>query len=84
VEARPYLRTRFALAEVLEALGRRDEALDHYRDRLRLNPDDNQGVRDLALPLLLVAGRDDEPVALLDRSRGDPSALWSSGGALWT
>ena len=84
VEARPYLRARFALAEVLEALGQRDEALDHYRDLLRLNPDDNQGVRDVALPLLFVAGRDEEAIALLDRYRGDPSALWSYGRALWT
>jgi len=84
VETRPYMRARCALAQTLEALGRRDEALDHYRELLRLNPNDNQGVRDLMLPLLVVAGRDDEALALLDRYADDSSAVWLYGRALVT
>ena len=84
VETRPYMRARCGLAEALEALGRRDEALDHYRDLLRLNPNDNQGVRDLMLPLLVVAGQDDEALALLERYADDPSAVWRYGRALVT
>ena len=84
VDTRPYMRARCALAQTLEALGRRDEALDHYRDLLRLNPNDNQGVRDLMLPLLVVSGRDDEALALVDQFADDPSAVWRYGRALVT
>lgn len=45
IETRPYMRARAALAETLWALDRRDEAVEHQRQLLRLNPNDNQGVR---------------------------------------
>jgi tetratricopeptide (TPR) repeat protein len=84
VETRPYMRARFGLAQVLERLGRRDEAMDHYRELLRLNANDNQGVRDLLLPVLLISGRDDEAAALLDRYAEDAVAVWRYGHALVT
>jgi tetratricopeptide (TPR) repeat protein len=84
VETRPYMRARFGLAQVLDRLGRRDEAMEHYRELLRLNTNDNQGVRDLVLPALLVAGRDDEAAALLDRYADDAAAVWRYGHALVT
>jgi tetratricopeptide (TPR) repeat protein len=45
IETRPYMRARAALAETLWALGRHEEAVEHQRELLRLNPNDNQGVR---------------------------------------
>ena len=48
------------LATALERLGRDAQAVEHYRDLLRLNPGDNQGVRYLYLPLLLRLGFDAE------------------------
>lgn len=45
IETRPYMRARAALAETLWALDRRDEAVEHQRQLLRLNPNDNQGIR---------------------------------------
>jgi tetratricopeptide (TPR) repeat protein len=44
-ETRPYMRARAALAETLWALDRREEAVEHQRELLRLNPNDNQGLR---------------------------------------
>ena len=44
-ETRPYMRARAALAATLWRLGRREEAVEHQRDLLRLNPRDNQGLR---------------------------------------
>lgn len=82
VETRPYMRARLGLAQVLEALDRRDEAMAHYRELLRLNPNDNQGVRELVLPALLTAGHDDEAAALLDRYADDATAVWRYGQAL--
>src|SRR5262249_20822749 len=45
LETRPYMRARAALARTLWALGRREEAVVHQRELLRLNPNDNLGVR---------------------------------------
>lgn len=39
------MRARAALAGTLWRLGRREEAVDHQRELLRLNPNDNQGLR---------------------------------------
>src|SRR5262245_39259464 len=45
LETRPYMRAREGLASKLWTMGRRDEAIKHLQDMLRLNPGDNQGVR---------------------------------------
>src|SRR6266508_4137939 len=39
LETRPYMRARAALAETLWALDRREEAVEHQRELLRLNPE---------------------------------------------
>jgi tetratricopeptide (TPR) repeat protein len=83
ISTRPYMRARFGLAQSLERLGEVSAAIDHYRELLRLNPNDNQGVRDVLLPALLAAGRDDEAGALLRQFEGDATALWQYGWALW-
>jgi len=44
-ETRPYMRARAALAAVLWRLGRHEEAVEHQRQLLRLNPRDNQMLR---------------------------------------
>jgi tetratricopeptide (TPR) repeat protein len=44
-ETRPYMRARATLAATLWRLGRREEAVEHQRELLRLNPRDNQGLR---------------------------------------
>lgn len=80
--SRPYMRARFGLARCLEEQGRADDAIGHYQELLRLNPDDNQGVRDVLLPVLLTTGRDAEAGALLSRYGDDPGALWQYAGAL--
>ncbi|HXA70914.1 MAG TPA: hypothetical protein VNW24_10720, partial [Stellaceae bacterium] len=45
LETRPYMRARAGLAGALLKLGDVDGALAHYRDMLKLNPNDNQGIR---------------------------------------
>jgi tetratricopeptide (TPR) repeat protein len=84
VRTRPYMRARFGLAQCLEALGRVDDAIVHYRDLLRLNPGDNQGVRYSLLAALLARGRDEEAGALLRQFGDEPSAIWLYGWALWS
>jgi tetratricopeptide (TPR) repeat protein len=45
IETRPYMRARERLAEYLRASGRLDEAIVEWEAMLKLNPNDNQGVR---------------------------------------
>ncbi|HZK82242.1 MAG TPA: hypothetical protein VFC46_14270, partial [Humisphaera sp.] len=84
VRSRPYMRARQGYAETLVALGRKAEAADEYQALLKLNPNDNQGVRYQLAPLLLELNRLDELDALLggDNFREDASAEWAYVRAL--
>ncbi|MBS1117455.1 MAG: hypothetical protein H6Q87_1839, partial [candidate division NC10 bacterium] len=84
VATRPYMRAKMGLAHCLQKMNRIEEAIGEYQDLLRLNPNDNEGVRDVLLPLLLVAGRDADAGALLNAYAEDASAMWKYGWALWT
>jgi tetratricopeptide (TPR) repeat protein len=83
LEARPYMRARLALARVLDETYRGNEAIDHYRDLLRMNQNDNQGVRYLLLPSLLMQQRNEEAGSLLAEYQDDMQALWPFARALW-
>ncbi|MDP8924453.1 MAG: tetratricopeptide repeat protein, partial [Chloroflexota bacterium] len=62
-ETRPYMRARLGLAKVLWHLGERRAAIEHLQEMLRLNPNDNQGVRQFLMHWLLAVG----DLAALDR-----------------
>jgi len=76
-ETRPYMLAREWLAESLWNLGRREEAAEHFEDMLRLNPNDNQGIRYRLANLLLELERYDRAGELLDRYKEDEFAEWS-------
>jgi tetratricopeptide (TPR) repeat protein len=76
LETRPYMRARQGLANTLWELGREEETLAHFRDLLRLNPNDNQGVRYSLLNLLLRLNRDAEAQELLQQYQDDAMAEW--------
>jgi len=78
---RPYMRSRLGLAETLVRAGRGDEAIEHFQELLRLNPNDNQGVRYGLLPELIKAGRDVEAARLL-KQYDEESANWAYAQAL--
>jgi tetratricopeptide (TPR) repeat protein len=83
LETRPYMRARHGLALSLWDKGLRDEATTHYDDMLRLNPNDNQGIRYLLVDCLLTLGRDEEVARLLERYKDDGAAAWSWSRALF-
>jgi tetratricopeptide (TPR) repeat protein len=74
LETRPYMRARAGLAECLWASGKHDEAIEHYKEMLRLNPNDNQGIRDLLMPRLIEIERDEEAEALFNEYLDDGMA----------
>ncbi len=79
---RPYMRARHGLAQSLWILGRRPEAVEHYQEMLRLNPNDNQGIRYNLAACLIELGRDDDLASLLEKYPGDRSASWAYSTAL--
>lgn len=82
VETRPYMRARAALAALLWKLGCREEALEHGRELLRLNPNDNQGVRYQQAEWLLWLERFDELDVLLSQYEDDCTAAFAYTKAL--
>jgi tetratricopeptide (TPR) repeat protein len=83
VSARPYMRARACLAQCLWRLGDRVAAVEHYFALLRLNADDNQGIRYPLSDCLLTLGWHRELGKLLREYRWDLGALWRFNWALW-
>jgi tetratricopeptide (TPR) repeat protein len=82
LETRPYMRARQRLAEVLYHLGDQEAAIEHYQEMLRLNPNDNQGLRYDLVAWLIEADRDQEALTVLDEYEDDPSATLAYERAL--
>jgi len=83
-ETRPYMEARKGLGDALWLNGQRREAVEHYSDLLRLNPNDNQGIRDQLAPALMVLGDDKAAEKLLDRYVDDFTAASAFNRALVT
>jgi len=75
LETRPYMRARAGLAECLWDIGEEQAAVSHYQDLLRLNPNDNQGLRYQLAACLLQLGHNKELAKLL-RAYDEDSAQW--------
>jgi tetratricopeptide (TPR) repeat protein len=83
IETRPYMRARAGLAKCLWRKGERSAAIDHYQALLKLNPNDNQGLRYILSNCLLAEGRLDDMDALLKRYPTDIMANWLYNRALY-
>ena len=77
LETRPYMRARAGLAKCLWAAGERAAAIGHYRDMLRLNPNDNQGLRHVLTSWLLATGDHGALEELLAAYDDDVFAEWA-------
>ena len=77
-ETRPYMRARHMWAMSLLNSGEYEQAIPHFRDLLRLNPNDNQGLRYTLAEALLAAGKWDELDELLNKSHfaDDATPQW--------
>jgi tetratricopeptide (TPR) repeat protein len=76
LETRPYMRARAGLASVLLKLGDANAAISHYTEMLKLNPDDNQGIRYVLAAILLSQGKEPELKELLAAYERDGGAEW--------
>ncbi len=82
IDTRPYMRARAELAEHLWQFGETDQAIEHFQTLLQLNPNDNQGIRDRLLLLLIELQKNKEARTLLAKYKDDGSALWLYSRAL--
>lgn len=78
LKTRPYMRARAGLARCLQDEGKYQQAIAHYKEMLKLNPNDNQGIRYELAICYAEAGMFEELKQLLFYSsyRDDVSALW--------
>ncbi|MFC5471570.1 SEC-C metal-binding domain-containing protein [Cohnella suwonensis] len=82
VPTRPYMRAKKGYAETCAEMGNIPEAIKHYRELLELNPNDNQGVRDLLLPAYIETMEWKNAAALIKQYDDDGSATFSYGRIL--
>lgn len=81
-ETRPYMRARSELAFLLIELERIDEAIVECEGLLELNPNDNQGMRDVLLGLYLRQRDGKKARKLLSRYKESMFAVWCYGQLL--
>jgi tetratricopeptide (TPR) repeat protein len=78
IDTRPYMRALAGLADSLLEWGQPehlDEAIGIYELMIELNPNDNQGVRDILVACYLQTRRYDSAASLLDRYKRDWMAV---------
>ena len=75
-ETRPYMRARAGLAMTLERLGDVNGAIGHYKELLKLNKNDNQGIRYLLARALMSQDDIAGLKALFKKHKDDASADW--------
>ncbi|MBU0478060.1 tetratricopeptide repeat protein [bacterium] len=82
IETRPYMRACAGLAECLWKMNKKEKAIELYKKMLRLNPNDNQGIRYNLLCWLYLEDRDDELKKLL-KKYGEYSTFFLYTSALY-
>lgn len=82
IETRPYMRARLDLGIQLIEAGGEEEGIAHLQALLDLNPNDNQGVRELLLPMLLLFEDLEHARVLLARYSDEYSAIFKWGRTL--
>jgi tetratricopeptide (TPR) repeat protein len=82
IETRPWMRAMAELAAALKGAGLHMDAIRIYERMLKLNPNDNQGVRDPLLGLYLAVNHLTGAGRLLDKYKEDAMANFAWGRVL--
>ena len=82
LSTRPYMRARAGMVECLYALGDKANVIKQCKDLLELSSNDNLGMRDILLPLLIETGKDKQAESLYKKYKEDYSSAWFYGRAL--
>ncbi len=81
-ETRPYMRARAQLADCQWQLGEREDSIAHLQDMLRLNPNDNQGLRYILVSRLLNMDQLEAAESLQAEHKEEGFADWAFNNAL--
>ncbi len=82
IETRPYMRAFHGLGLTAWKQGRLEESIGVFKQMLKLNPNDNQGVRYLMGPIYHQMGNLDKAIEWYVRNLDDPDNLYNYGLAL--
>lgn len=82
LDTRPYMRARAGMVECFLALGDKINVIKQCKDLLKLSSNDNLGMRDILLPLLIETGKDKQAETLYKKYKEDYSSAWFYGRAL--
>lgn len=82
-ETRPYMRARFQLALELWLENNESDAIEHLKEMLELNPNDNQGIRYYLVNWLITAGDDKDTKKLFSSYPDDYAANWAYSKTLF-
>jgi len=82
LETRPYMRAMHGLGLTAWKQGHLDRAIDIFNRMLKINPNDNQGVRYLMGPIYHQMGNLEEAIRWYERNSDDPYSLFNHGLAL--
>lgn len=77
IDTRPFMRAMDTLADCLRYTDGEPEAIEIWRDMLRLNPNDNQGARYRLLALLVEMNRNEEAEELIEQYGEEFLADWA-------
>lgn len=83
-ETRPFMRCMQAYADCLNSIGKTEESVKLMEEMLALNPNDNQGVRDLLMLNLIKLDEDEKFVKYLKMFNDEESAAHLFNNALFT
>lgn len=83
VETRPYMQARLGYVNTLRVMNKHKETIKELKEMLKLNPNDNQGVRYILAPLLLAEKKYDDFYKLHNKY-DEESTSWLYNYALFT
>ncbi|MDA3911195.1 MAG: tetratricopeptide repeat protein [Bacteroidales bacterium] len=84
LETRPYMRAKAGLADCLYAKKEVDKAIEIYEEMLKLNPNDNQGIRYLLSTLLLSKDDLTKFELFIKNGEDEDCAVWNYNNALYS
>jgi tetratricopeptide (TPR) repeat protein len=82
IDTRPYMRALAELGRVYMNLGDNGQSIACYQKMLRLNPNDNQGMRDVLMPLLIIENKLEDAETLYSNYKENIFASWLYSRAL--
>lgn len=80
---KPYVSAKYRLGALLWSMGENKEAIEEYKDLIRISPEDNLMIRGILLSWLIIEDRDDEIEIILKTYKNDYLTAYKFSRALY-